>query len=287
MNTLIGQHLREFRESRVLVTVLCGAVLLVEFTGAWDYYETVNPCRERSADLEIAARAYAQATTRSEAAGAGSGFQRSREREEALYANWETAYIRYCQAYRAECDAFAGRDRCHLSLVVLVLLFYPIFANGNCGSIGLRLTPSEGWWYWCKAAPLLALAVAVLLVPGVALWLWLGGSVEDLARETWNDPFGNFVKAPVTEEIIYRLAVCTMVAGWFGPRSAIAVSGILFALIHLAYGWDNPVNLVAGFVLAWSFLKSNTILVPMALHSLGNILGWLLVTQCLAPLCTF
>ena len=45
---------------------------------------------------------------------------------------------------------------------------------------------------------------------------------------------------------------------------------MLFGLLHVVYGNPGPDNLVAGFFLAWSFLKSGTIVVPVVLHSLGN-----------------
>ena len=33
----------------------------------------------------------------------------------------------------------------------------------------------------------------------------------------------------------------------------------------------GPDNLIAGFFLAWAFLKSGSIIVPLALHALGNL----------------
>jgi uncharacterized protein len=40
--------------------------------------------------------------------------------------------------------------------------------------------------------------------------------------------------------------------------------------LHVLYGNAGPNNLVAGFFLAWSYLKSEAFLIPVALHSLGN-----------------
>ena len=48
------------------------------------------------------------------------------------------------------------------------------------------------------------------------------------------------------------------------------MSGLIFAVLHAVYGNASPENLLGGFILMWVFLKSETIIVPIALHSLGN-----------------
>ena len=54
-------------------------------------------------------------------------------------------------------------------------------------------------------------------------------------------------------------------------RHAAAVPDF-FAALHVAYGNPSPENLVGGFLLGWVYLKSETILLPVLLHSLGNLL---------------
>jgi len=41
-------------------------------------------------------------------------------------------------------------------------------------------------------------------------------------------------------------------------------------------GVAAPDNQLGGFVLAWVFVKSETILLPIALHSIGNLLALVL-----------
>jgi membrane protease YdiL (CAAX protease family) len=59
------------------------------------------------------------------------------------------------------------------------------------------------------------------------------------------------------------------------PSSPLLVSwwscGYKEAILHVLYGNAGPDNLIAGFFLAWAYLKSGTILVPVVLHSLGNV----------------
>jgi membrane protease YdiL (CAAX protease family) len=79
------------------------------------------------------------------------------------------------------------------------------------------------------------------------------------------------VVAPVLEEVLYRLALCVPLAVWLGPWTAIVVSGLAFAGLHVAAGNPSPENLVGGLFLAWAYLKSESIFVPVLLHSLGNL----------------
>ena len=76
--------------------------------------------------------------------------------------------------------------------------------------------------------------------------------------------------APILEESVYRLALCVPLAALCGPRWTIAVSGAVFAALHFVYGNPGPDNFIAGYFLAWAYLKSGTLMIPMALHALGN-----------------
>jgi membrane protease YdiL (CAAX protease family) len=265
MTTLIGQRLREFPEGLVIMTAVCCTVIFIEFSSFPDHRSALRAQHQLSSRYSTVNRAYERGNARYEDAMAG--------------------YEIYEKAYRRHLEAWQGIYSCHIGLAVLVLALFPILVNGRLSSIGLIATPLGGWHYWCRAAPLLMLIVGVLAIPAGGLWWLSGGSVDDIVSEDWGLHLRDFFLTPVSEEIIYRMGICSIVAAWLGPRTAIAVSGALFALVHLAYYSSNPVNLVAGFVLAWAFLKSNTILVPIALHGLGNFLGWLVVTQLLIPLC--
>jgi membrane protease YdiL (CAAX protease family) len=76
----------------------------------------------------------------------------------------------------------------------------------------------------------------------------------------------------IAEEGIYRLVLCVPFAALIGPRWTIVVSGCVFAALHVVYGNLGVDNAIAGFILGWAFLKSRSLLVPVAWHSLGNLL---------------
>jgi membrane protease YdiL (CAAX protease family) len=78
------------------------------------------------------------------------------------------------------------------------------------------------------------------------------------------------VSAPILEEALYRLVLCVALVRIAGPRWTILVSGAIFAALHFVWGNASPENFIAGYFLAWAFLKSGSILTPIVLHSLGN-----------------
>jgi uncharacterized protein len=51
-----------------------------------------------------------------------------------------------------------------------------------------------------------------------------------------------------------------------------------FAALHLIYIYGNPSpeNLAGGLFLAWVYLKSEGLALPILLHSLGNLLALLM-----------
>ncbi|MEN6575176.1 MAG: CPBP family intramembrane glutamic endopeptidase [Phycisphaerales bacterium] len=75
---------------------------------------------------------------------------------------------------------------------------------------------------------------------------------------------------PLLEELLYRLVLCAPLAALFGPWRAIVISGVVFGALHLLYGNPAPTNLVAGYILAWAYIRSESIFVPIVWHSLGN-----------------
>jgi membrane protease YdiL (CAAX protease family) len=146
--------------------------------------------------------------------------------------------------------------------------------DGDLASVGLYLTPSQGWRWWVKVSLWIGLAVAACMVVGLGLWVLAGRDVPIYATPpsaVGRSFLWMCVFAPVLEEVIYRLALCVPLAVWLGPWPAIVVSGLAFAGLHLAAGNPSPENLVGGLFLAWAYLKSESIVVPVVLHSLGNL----------------
>ena len=163
-------------------------------------------------------------------------------------------------------------------LAFVSLAAYLLLARGDRRSLGLILVPLQGWGYWGRITVVLGLLTCVL-VGGLVVIAWgvyrlLGADMPVYAmppHQVAQAFVGMCVTAPLLEESIYRIALCVPGAVLLRPTGAIAVSGLAFGLLHLLAGKPGPDNLIAGFFLAWAFLKSGSIAVPLAWHSLGNL----------------
>jgi len=164
--------------------------------------------------------------------------------------------------------------RVSLALVAFATSVY--LSGGDLLSLGLRSRPKQGWipWIWISAK--ISCVIAVCVVVGLGAWQLMGNKLRipnaDPAYVTHHF-LHMCVVAPVLEEAIYRMIVCLPLVSMIGCWKTIAINGILFASLHFVYGNPSPENLVGGFFLAWVYLKSETILLPILFHSIGNFVA--------------
>lgn len=134
--------------------------------------------------------------------------------------------------------------------------------------------PNGGWRLWVKVS--LIVTGWALLFWGALFWVssWFAWAPQ-MARldPTELPPFLLYacVLAPLLEEGVYRLLLCTALATRFRHRTVILISGTLFALLHYAYGNLALTNAVAGYLLAWVYLMSGSVWLTMLWHSFGNL----------------
>jgi membrane protease YdiL (CAAX protease family) len=166
--------------------------------------------------------------------------------------------------------------RLALSLTAFAAIIY--LTDGDLRSVGLRLSPKQGWRPWVRISVAIYLIVAACIALGLGIWHLTGHEIPiySISPAQINPSILRmcFV-APVMEEAIYRVIVCVSLVNVFGCWKTIAVNGVLFGMLHVVYGNPSPENLVGGFFLAWVYLKSETILLPVILHSLGNFIALL------------
>lgn len=164
------------------------------------------------------------------------------------------------------------------SRLVLALLAWMLVSEAGSGSslTGLR-PPWQGWEAWAR----LGLYWGVFLLAALGAFglaaRRFGWPLPDPSRFAVAPPHvpARFISmclaAPVLEETLYRMLLCGALGAFCGPRSQILVSGGAFALLHAAYGNPSPENQLGGFLLAWAYLRSGSLYVPLALHAVGNL----------------
>lgn len=177
--------------------------------------------------------------------------------------------------------------RLTLALTAFALIVY--LTKGDLKSIGLQSRPLQGWSIWVRTSIKIGLIVAVCIIVGWGIWCLAGNQIPFVITEPSQFKYlfwYNCIIAPVLEETIYRVVVCVSLVSILGCQKTIVINGILFGLLHVLYGNPSPENLLGGFFLAWVYLKSETILLPLILHSLGNFLvlvgnitAWYILSQ--------
>ncbi len=84
------------------------------------------------------------------------------------------------------------------------------------------------------------------------------------------------VVAPIAEEVLFRGVLFQAVRNRGGFWPAATVSSAVFALIHVEIVASQPLALVGlftfGLVLAWSFHKAGSLVVPIVAHAVFNAL---------------
>lgn len=86
--------------------------------------------------------------------------------------------------------------------------------------------------------------------------------------------------AAVGEELLFRLALLVVIATWLGPRSAVFITSVVWALAHTGFDNGYPAAIVVGLVAAGLGAAAITLatrslwpaIVAHALHNLSSVL---------------
>jgi membrane protease YdiL (CAAX protease family) len=160
------------------------------------------------------------------------------------------------------------------AIALAALLAHLWLARGDLPTVGLA-SPAGGWLRWARIAAYLGLIVAACLATAAVIWKIMGHTLPSspIAPEDIGPAFFRMcVFSPMLEELVYRAVLCMGTAAALGTGWAIVVSGLSFAFLHVVYGSPSPENLLGGFLLAWAYLRSGSLFVPLALHAAGNLL---------------
>ena len=163
-----------------------------------------------------------------------------------------------------------------LSIALIAFAIYVCLCDGDLGSLGLRASPRQGWKPWIRISAMIVCAITLCLIVGFGALLLMGSKLPVYNHDRAFVPslfLHMCVVSPVLEEVLYRVVVCLALVRTIGCINTIVVNGVLFALLHFLYGNPSPENMVGGFFLAWIYFKSETILLPLLFHSIGNMVA--------------
>ncbi len=152
---------------------------------------------------------------------------------------------------------------------IVLLVYVQIIARFGAGNVpGFRLPSRAEWKRWLL---LFGGAAILLAAAAIASQRCFGGRFTAPPRELASIVVYNCVMSPIYEEVIYRVAFCTPTAALAGRTPAILINGLVFAALHVAYGNPDPSNAIGGFVLAWIYLRSRSVIVAITAHSIANV----------------
>lgn len=97
----------------------------------------------------------------------------------------------------------------------------------------------------------------------------------DLLQSGWLGIVCIAVLGPILEELLFRGAITKVLLNKYSPSKAIVISGLIFGIFHL-----NPVQVVgaclSGFLFAWIYYRSRSLMPGILIHILNNSLSvWL------------
>jgi membrane protease YdiL (CAAX protease family) len=92
----------------------------------------------------------------------------------------------------------------------------------------------------------------------------------EVQRSGW---FIALLLAPVLEEFIFRGVVQRLLMRVVAPWGAILIASALFAALH-GTPTQVAVALPCGIILGYTYFRTRTLAVPIAIHALNNALAW-------------
>lgn len=131
-------------------------------------------------------------------------------------------------------------------------------------------------FFWTLVMALGAIVPAMFLSEKTA---FLPDFIDNSMRQLMSTEWGYFaicLFAPLVEEAVFRGAVLGhLLKEWRKPWAAIAVSALVFAVIHLNPA-QMPYAFLAGGLLGWLFYRTGSILPGVLFHWVNNTFVWVM-----------
>lgn len=100
---------------------------------------------------------------------------------------------------------------------------------------------------------------------------WLSDTF-DLLQSGWLGIACVAILGPILEELLFRGAITKVLLKKYNPVKAILISGLIFGIFHM-----NPAQVVGatliGFILAWIYYKTHSLIPCILIHIMNNSLS--------------
>jgi uncharacterized protein len=163
-----------------------------------------------------------------------------------------------------------------LGLVVISLIIKFKKNSNLIDYLAINKIPYQAVLHWIGlAVGYIALAEAIRLLLGEPMVTEFMSTIYKTASPIWMLWLALIVAAPIFEEVFFRgFLYKGLAASPVGTIGAILFTSAAWTVIHTQYGYiDMSIIFFLGILLGYARFKSNSILVPIAMHSVINLLA--------------
>lgn len=151
-----------------------------------------------------------------------------------------------------------------------------LYAIANCGRIARTPPTGRPWIAWLLLVPLLAGLLAINFGYHHLVELWVGHGEEELLmnnQRLWWWVLLNFCVQPaIVEELFVRFLMLGILRQHMSTGTALLISSLAFALLHLGAPLSVPYLFLAGLAFGYLRVASGGLLLPIIAHFVHNLI---------------
>ncbi|WP_296124365.1 type II CAAX endopeptidase family protein [uncultured Bacteroides sp.] len=122
---------------------------------------------------------------------------------------------------------------------------------------------------WSLLAGMASMYIIAVLMSELTFLPDLLDQTFDLLQSGWLGILCISVLGPILEELLFRGAITKELLRRYSPAKAILLSGLIFGIFHL-----NPAQIISacliGFLLAWLYYKTRSLMACILIHIMNN-----------------
>ena len=122
---------------------------------------------------------------------------------------------------------------------------------------------------WSLLAGMASMSIIAVLMSELTFLPDLLDQTFDLLQSGWLGILCISVLGPILEELLFRGAITKELLRRYSPAKAILLSGLIFGIFHL-----NPAQIISacliGFLLAWLYYKTRSLMACILIHIMNN-----------------